>query len=183
MELELERIGMVSIMSSDEGKNQALLFKLNGLHCLIPIQSIAVDNDRPVRQQVEQWASKNGWKVVEHNEEIDQWACVSTLVKADDPPRNQVSALRSHYTIRYLSYLVAKQRHEGEITVDDDVFMFTPWIMTQWHEWADETRGLTWTSAMDTPQWTAEDHFEFDEWLDKKYLYDDDFEIESPIKK
>lgn len=158
------------------GRDQALLLKFNGLRCLIPIQSIAVDIDVPVRPQVETWASENGWQVVEHREDIKSWACVSTLARPGKQPQNRVKDLRTLYTLRYLSYLVARQRHEGEITANDDVFMFSPWIMSQWHEWADETRGLTWTSEMDVPHWTEEDHAEFDRWLDEKFLADGDNE-------
>lgn len=158
------------------GPEHALLMKINELRCLIPIQSIEVEPGAPLRPQVEKWARDNGWTVAEHNEDVKEWACISKLCRGE-PPQNRVCDLRKIYTTRYLSYLVARQIHEGEITADDDLFMFSPWIMKQWKVWAKETRNLTWRSEFDKPKWSDEDHVEFDQWLEREYLNDDDLVI------
>ena len=160
------------------GPDQALLLKLNEMRCLIPIQSIEVDHGAPARQKVENWASENGWTVVEHNEDVTEWVCISTLCKGA-PPSNRVGELRKIYTTRYLSYLVARHCHEGEITADDDLCMFSTWLFSQLARWAEETRGLTWRSEYDKPKWSDSDHEEFGRWLEDKYLADETIEIDT----
>jgi hypothetical protein len=164
------------------GPNHALLLKYNEMRCLIPIRSIEVDINVPVRPQIEKWASENGLAVAEHDEYTDVWACISKLSKDGSKPSNRVRDLRKFYQVKYLSYLVARHNHQGKID-DDNPFMFSPWIEKQWEIWARETRNLIWVNEMYVPHWKEEDHAEFDQWLSALYLKDDDFEVNLSIKK
>lgn len=159
-------------------KNHAFLLKLNELYCLIPIRSIAVDTAIPIRPQIEKWSAENGWQIVEHDEDSEHWACISTLAKPGEQPRNRIRDLRPLYTVRYLSYLVARNKHVGEVTADDDLFMFTTWISKQWQVWAKKTKNLDLRNGdLDVPRWTDDDHAAFNQWLDDRYLDNDNFEV------
>jgi len=69
-----------------KGPQFVLLWRQGKYGTVIPIDTLEIDLDQPIREQVEEWGSGNGFDVVDFREHVNSnQAAIATIRKKDEP--------------------------------------------------------------------------------------------------